>query len=267
MPRSVTVEHGMDVPWLEAAARRDPIHHAYARWDLQQSPEQVEFRVARAGGEPIAYLLIWKGTPEHAVVHWVGDPSATELVSALPPRPVLAVVPMSQVDAVRAARGPASMHPILLMAHDRPAARPRPGADGVRRLTEGDRDALQRFVQQEPAWLVRGYAGLRPSTDPAREEPAWAAFDGERIVGLARAQVRLPEVWILGGIFVTESHRNRGLGRALTAAATVAAEARGARAALYVREDNAPARAVYEALGYRVLDRRAWIDAGAEHAP
>lgn len=257
----------MDSHWLEEAARRDPIRHAYARWDLQQAPDQVEFRVCRDATGPVAYLLIWNGTPGQPVVHWVGDPNATALLRALPPRPLIAVLPVSLVDAVRNARGPVTVHPILLMVHDRPAARARPTVGGIRRLTERDAAALQRFIAEEPSWLVRGYASLRPSIGPPRDEPAWAAFEGERIVGLARAQVRLPEVWVLGGIFVTEPRRNRGIGRALTAAATTTAEAQGARAALYVREDNVAARAVYEELGYRVLDRRAWVDAGAERAP
>lgn len=261
-----TLELAMDTRWLADAARRDPVRHAYARWDLQQAPDQVEFRVWRDGGSPTAYLLIWNGTPGQPVVHWVGDPHAP-LIDALPRRPLIAVLPEVQVENVRATRGPITVHHVILMAHDRPAARPRPPIEGIRRLGADDLPALHRFVASEPAWLVRGYGTLRLTTDPTREEPAWAAFDGDRIVGVARAQVRLPEVWVLGGIYVTETHRNRGLGRTLTAAATLEAEARGARAALYVREDNAPARAVYEELGYRALDRRAWVDAGAEREP
>lgn len=261
-----TLELGMDTRWLAEASQRDPVRHAYARWDLQQAPDQVEFRVWREREVPTAYLLIWKGTPSQPVVHWVGDPHAP-LLDALPRRPLIAVIPEAQVENVRAARGPITVRHVILMTHDRPAARPRPPIDGIRRLGVADQPALRRFVESEQAWLVRGYTTLRPTTDPAREEPAWAAFDGDRIVGVARAQVRLPEVWVLGGIYVTESHRNRGIGRTLTAAATLEAEARGARAALYVREDNAPARAVYEELGYRALDRRAWVDAGAERDP
>ena len=265
-PATGTLEVGMDARWLGEVAHRDPVRHAYARWDLQQAPDQVEFRVWREGETPVAYLLIWNGTPGLPVVHWVGDPHAP-LVEVLPPRPLIAVVPETQIEPVRLARGPTTVRHILVMAHDRPASRPRTPVEGVRRLREEDLPALRRFIASEEAWLVRGYTSVRPTTDPKREEPAWAAFDGDRIVGVARAQVRLPEVWVLGGIYVTESHRNRGIGRTLTAAATLEAEARGARAALYVREDNAPARKVYEELGYRAMDRRAWIDAGADRSP
>jgi ribosomal protein S18 acetylase RimI-like enzyme len=268
MPRSVaSVDVAMDRRWLEEQARHDPLHHAYALWDLQQAPQQVEFRLLREGGVPVAYLLIWKGTPEQPVVHWVGSPDAVELVGHLPPRPLIAVVPEALQAKVADARGPCTTYGIFLMAHDRRIPTDVEGRAGVRRLRPEDQTALQDLIDSDSSWLLRGYAGRRNFPDPSREEPAWAAFDGERIVGVARAQVRLPDVWILGGIYVAPAYRRRGVGRALTACATTAAEAAGARSALYVRDDNHAARSVYDRLGYHVVDRRAWIDAGVNRTP
>jgi len=35
----------------------------------------------------------------------------------------------------------------------------------------------------------------------------------------------------------------------------------GARPTLFVREDNTVARQIYERLGFRLLERRVWVDA------
>ena len=75
------------------------------------------------------------------------------------------------------------------------------------------------------------------------------------------------QVDLLNGIYVEPGARGRGHGTALTAAAMAAARAAGARPTLYVREDNDPARRMYERLGFRTLDRLAWIDAGADRPP
>ncbi|MCI4335599.1 MAG: GNAT family N-acetyltransferase [Thermoplasmata archaeon] len=262
-----SIDAAMDRRWLEEQARHDPFHHAYALWDLQQAPLQVEFRLLREAGIPVAYLLIWRGTPGQPVVHWVGSPAATDLVDQLPPRPLIAVVPEELRARVTAARGPTTSYGVLLMAHDRRRAVEAKPREGVRRLRADDYPAVRRFADAEANWLLRGYTTRPPSDDAGPGEIAWAAFEGERIVGVARAQVRLPDIWILGGIYVASTHRRQGLGRALTAVATAAAESAGARCALYVREDNQAARSVYDALGYTILDRRLWIDAGVERAP
>lgn len=57
--------------------------------------------------------------------------------------------------------------------------------------------------------------------------------------------------WVTGAI--VEGARGYGYGRALFATLTAAAIARGREAWLEVREDNAPARRLYESLGYRAI--------------
>jgi ribosomal protein S18 acetylase RimI-like enzyme len=84
------------------------------------------------------------------------------------------------------------------------------------------------------------------------------AWEGEEPVGHAHVAWpeeanELPEVQ---DVFVPEAKRRRGIARALTAAAEREAAARGFdRLALTVGLDNAPARRLYEAMGYEYTDR------------
>ena len=130
-----------------------------------------------------------------------------------------------------------------------------PPGSNARRLDPEDRAEVADFVRRYPDRLTTGYPALDLSRDVA-----WGSFDGDRLVGLARAPVRLPSVWVIGGIFVAPTDRGRGHGRLLTRAAVGAALSVGARPALYVRESNYGARRLYEDLGFRPVDRRVWID-------
>lgn len=257
----VSVDTSLDRRWLEEEARHDPIRHAYARWDLDHHPTEVEFRVHLSGGVPTAYLLIWLGLRGVPVVHWVGDPGARELLPHLPPRPLIAVVPELLAAEVADARGPAESHPILILHRPPATPLPAPSTAAVRRLTVDDLPSLRALARDDEP-LARAYV----ATDPTAE-PVWGAFDGARLVGVSRTQARLPDVWIVGGIYVQAEYRGRGLGRALTSAAVRAAEAAGAEAVLYVREDNPPARRVYDALGFTLFERKIWIDAGGGRRP
>lgn len=261
--RAVTAS--MDREWLEDAARHDPIRHAYALWDLDYAPERVEFRLLRERGVPLAYLLIWRGLAE-PVVHWVGPVDATALLAELPPRPLIAVVPEELGARVAALRGPATTYRVRLMAR-RTGAAPPPPSPRVRRLAAPDRPRLRAFAESEGEWVRRGYGRIDLSATSPVPETVWGAFDGERLVGVASTHVQLPAVWVLGGIYVTPAYRGRGLGRDLTAAAVQAADAVGAQAALYVRDDNAPALRAYETVGFTTVEHRAWIDAGGHRAP
>jgi ribosomal protein S18 acetylase RimI-like enzyme len=134
--------------------------------------------------------------------------------------------------------------------------------DGVRLLTAADRPQLVVLTSGRDELVSSEY----PHLDPDREE-IWGCFEGGALRGVARAVVRLPTVWLLGGVYVDPAARGRGLGGALVHAALAAGGAAGATVALYVREDRVAARTMYERAGFRPHGRRVWIDAGAGLEP
>jgi GNAT superfamily N-acetyltransferase len=261
---SVQLRPTIDRAWLERAARADPIAHAYAVWDLAYAPDRVRFVSATSSGRTDGYLLIWLGHPAATIVHWVGTGEpARELVRALPARPFVAVVPPEMAPLVREVCGPAREFGIRLLARDRGVVPTPPGPEGdIRLLARSDQGAVAAWAARQGDPLLAEYARLDPESDPA-----WAAFDEGRPVGVVRAAVRLPTVWVLGGVYVAPDVRRSGYGRRLVTAAVRAAEAAGASTALYVRDDRDPAARLYEGLGFRETGRRRWIDAGAGLAP
>jgi len=72
---------------------------------------------------------------------------------------------------------------------------------------------------------------------------------------------------MISGVYVATDHRNQGWGRAVVRAVMAEASRAGAPCGLFVREDGAAARALYDGLGYRPVVRRLWVDAGAGRDP
>ena len=254
----------IDRGWLERVAAQDPLAHAYALWDLERAPDRIRVVSAVDGERTIGYLLVWLGHPRAPVVHWVsGDPRSDRLADALPPRPLVAIVPERFRDAAERARGPAREFPLFGLFADPVATRRGWGAEsGVRALGQGDRPDLARFAARQDDPVVAEYSLLDPGA-----EPIWGAFLGARLLGVIHAAVRLRSIWILGGVYVDPSARGQGLGRALVRTAQRAAGTHGAPTALFVREDRFPARALYASLGFRQVATRRWLDLGAGLAP
>ncbi len=253
----------LDRAWLERAAAEDPVSHAYALWDLEHEPERIRVVSAVLGDTPLGYLLVWLGHPAGPVVHWVGtDPRLEALAGRLPPRPLTAIVPEEFAPVVRSARGPTQEYPVLVLRARRGSTPGTVPERTVQRLVAEDAPRLAEFVQRQPPGPVEEYRYLRP----AREE-IWGAFEEERLVGVCRAAVRLPNLWILGGVYVEEAARGEGWGRSLVARALEASGRAGADLALFVREDRTPARLLYESLGFVPIGRRTWLDAGSGLAP
>ncbi|MGI0071834.1 MAG: GNAT family N-acetyltransferase [Thermoplasmata archaeon] len=253
----------IDRVWLEAAARADPLAHAYAVWDLDRFPDRIRFISAVRGESTEGYLLVWLGHPAAPIVHWVGGvDDAGTLVGGLPPRPLVVIGPEEVRAVVERARGPAKSFPLLALLA-RPTARRGTGVSGlVRRLTGADRPELVRLVSGETELVAADYPGIDPDHDSV-----WGAFEGDRLSGVARAVVRRPEVWVLGNVYVRPSARGRGLGLALVHRVLDAAAGAGVPVGLFVREDRPAARAMYARAGFRPQGRRVWVDAGAGLAP
>jgi ribosomal protein S18 acetylase RimI-like enzyme len=257
----------IDREWLERAALLDPFSHAYARWDLDHAPYRVRFVSALDGDQTVGYLLIWLGHPSTSVVHWVGsDPRARTLADALPARPLIAIVPESFQTAAVTARGPARPLTVLILANETSTEPPEsvgaPSSVEVRRLGRADHPSLAAFAERQ----ADPVAGEYPTLDPG-EEWIWGAFDQGRLVGAVRAAVRLPDVWLLGGVYVDPGARGRGIGRALVGSALASARETRVKVGLYVREDRHEARRLYERMGFRPVGRRTWLDLGAGFSP
>lgn len=263
MNRPGMVIDGIDRAWLLQASRKDPVRHAYALWDLDHEPIRARFVSYRTAQTTLAYLLVWSGDSKATIVHWVGPgDEAAALASALPPRPVVAVVPEEVGARVRSALAPVEAYSVLRLVAELPRTPVSASPSSARAVGALDAERLRAWAGTIDSPLVNGYRTFDPAVNVA-----WGAFEGDRIVGAAAAGVRLPDIWVLNGIYVEPGARGRGHGAALTAAAMAAARAAGARPTLYVREDNDPARRMYERLGFRTLDRLAWIDAGADRPP
>lgn len=262
--RSVELRPTVDRAWLEQEAVHHPLMHAFALWDLERTPDRIRFFSVLDHDVPIGYLLVWLGHPTATVVHWVGtDPATRGLAEFLPPRPLVAIVPREVQDVVVASRGPAHEFVLLQLARTAPPASPSPNpSPGIRLLTREDVPRLSEWARRQADPVVAEYPFLDPAVDRA-----WGAFHGTALVGVVRAEVRLPRVWVLGGVYVDPAARGRGWGRALVMTALRAGESTGAQVTLYVREDRVGVRQLYESLGFRPIDHRVWLDLGAGLAP
>jgi GNAT superfamily N-acetyltransferase len=266
MAPAVELSPTIDRDWLERASSDDPVSHAYAVWDLDNSPDRVRFVSARSGKSTEGYLLWWTGVPAIPIVHWVGGRGATrELAEALPERPLVVIAPTWAAAAILERRGPAREFTLVVLVRERgpvpePPA-PAPGSE-VRRLERSDLERVGAWASAQEGPEVAEYRRF----DPEREV-AWGAFDHGEPVGVARAAVRLPALWVLGGVYVAPGARRGGWGRRLATAVVRAADEAGARVLTFVRDDRTPARRLYTDLAFRPVGRRAWIDAGAGLEP
>lgn len=262
-PGPLEVRPTIDRGWLESEAARDPIAHAFALWDLERNPGRIRIFSAVRDDHTVGYLLVWLGHPSATVVHWVGAAKEAELAEALPSRPLVAIVPEEAEPAATGARGPARRFTVLALEQPgTPPPTPLPSPGAVRALERSDVPRLAAWARRQNDPVVAEYPFLDPEA-----ELVWGAFDGPELVGVVRAEVRRPGLWILGGVYVEPDARRRGRGRELVGAALAASAAARAKAALYVREDRAEARALYESVGFRTAGRRVWLDLGAGLAP
>lgn len=142
-----------------------------------------------------------------------------------------------------------------------PAVLTQPGTHVVCRLaTMTDLDTLTRFrVAYSKETL-----GAPPSSDlvdRCRKEvagsigqDAWLLTDHGRPVACSFFNARLPGSVQIGGVYTPPDLRGRGYGRAVVAGSLATVRSRGVRRSiLFTGQDNLPAQAAYQALGYEPI--------------
>ena len=135
------------------------------------------------------------------------------------------------------------------------------GVPEVRRATLADLDAATRLFEGyqafyhrvHPEGAARAFLAERLERGDSAVFLAW--LDGHAVGFIqlypAFASLSLAPSWILNDLYVDPSARQGGIGRALMEAARQLAKANGAAEVfLQTAHDNAPARSLYDSLGY-----------------
>ena len=241
----LVVEDSRDRKMLERFMSQDRLFAAYAIADMDDAEfARTRWGVASEDGQLVAVVMEYRGlSPQplfvmgepHAIRAILGDTIRTRIAYlAARPGVAAAITDIYHVDAG------ASM---LRMAVDRSGFRPVSG--GAVRLDAADTRHLNRLyelglTQWLPAESVAHgiYYGVRR---------------GGRLVAAAGTHVisRSYGLAAVGNVYTRRDARGQGLAKQVTSAVTAELLESVGQVVLNVRADNAPAIAVYKALGYR----------------
>lgn len=226
---------------------RDPLLAAYALADLDaRNVAGARWWLARRDGATVAAALVMTDLPFRPLfVAGASDGVAHLLRHALREARVVASLPPELRPAVESAYRLERVERMLRMVVDRESYR-HAGTTGVVRLgPERLDDVLDLYGPASRTYFT-----------PRRleEELYFGVYEGPTLIAAAGTHVRSREFGIaaVGNVLTRVPYRNHGLARACTAAVTAACLEGHGDVVLNVREDNAPAVAVYRRLNYRV---------------
>jgi len=130
----------------------------------------------------------------------------------------------------------------------------------ARRLTM---DYLEEFYElkklQFREYEYHGEFNLEDAKKYLGKYRYYGVFDDDRLVGISCRYLALPEIGVVGDVFVHPDYRGRGYGKILTSAITRDIVGYGAEALLHVFKGNERAIHIYEELGYRRIGEKVWI--------
>lgn len=232
---------------VRAFFSRDRLLAAYALADLDATEvEPARWWTARHGDEIVAAALVVEALPFRPCFA-MGEAAALGVIfreGIREPRLVVAIPPRCR-PAVEGAYRFERIDRMHRMAVDVAAFRPRVTHDVTRLGPDHLEDVISLY----------GHAS-RTYFTPARleREVYYGIYLGGELVSAAGTHVRSERsgVAAVGNVLTRLGFRDRGMATSCTSAVTAAALERHRDVVLNVRQDNAPAVAVYERLGYRV---------------
>jgi GNAT superfamily N-acetyltransferase len=243
----VQIEEQVQADRLRAFLGRDRLMSAYALADLDAADvERARWWLASRDGQGVAAALVVEALPFRPCFA-TGETEAlaaifregireTRLVISTPPAGRVAV------DAIYRFERVDRMH---RMAVDIDSFRPRV----THRVTRLGPDELEDVID------LYGHASRSYFTpDRMAREIYFGVYSGSSLVSAAGTHVRSVRSGMaaVGNVLTRVTYRDRGLATSVTSAVTAAALEEHPDVVLNVRQDNSPAVAVYERLGYHV---------------
>lgn len=243
----IRVDEHVPADRLRAFLERDRLLAAYALADLDATDfERARWWLACRGDEPVAAALVVEAlafrpcfaigeTEGLAAVYREGVREA-RLVISTPPAGRLAAEAAYRFERVD------RMHRMVVDVH---AFDPRVTHRVARLGPEHLEDVIDLYGHASRTYFTR---------DRLQREIYFGIYVGGALVSAAGTHVRSVRAGLaaVGNVLTKLGHRDRGMATSVTSAVTQAALEDHPDVVLNVRQDNAPAIAVYERLGYRV---------------
>lgn len=226
---------------------RDRLLSAYALADLDSNDiEPARWWIARHGDEVVAAALVVEALPFRPCFA-LGDADALGLIfrdGIREPRLVVAVPPRGR-PAVESAYRFERVDRMHRMAVDLETFRPRVTHTVTRLGPQHLEDVVALYGHASRTYFTRSRL---------EREIYYGIYAGEDLVSAAGTHVRSEEsgVAAVGNVLTRLGYRDRGMATSVTSAVTQDALEQHRDVVLNVRQDNTPAIAVYERLGYHV---------------
>lgn len=243
----IRVDEQVPAERIRAFFSRDRLLAAYALADLDAADvEQARWWVARHGDEVVAAALVVEALPFRPCFA-MGETDALGVIfheGIREPRLVVAVPPRCR-PAVETAFRFERVDLMHRMAVDAAAFRPRVTHAVTRLAPEHLEDVIDLYGHASRSYFT-----------PARleRELYYGIYAGGDLVSAAGTHVRseASALAAVGNVLTRLGYRDRGMATSCTSAVTAAALELHRDVVLNVRQDNAPAVAVYDRLGYHV---------------
>lgn len=251
-------------PLIIESLKSDIIKHVFAVYDIQNDPQHTTTYAAFENGSLRGYILIYTAADVPSVILECEDSVAERLLEHAPPSNFIVHATPDLLPAIKK-RFPKANHYVEDWMLVRKNEARFFNSELVRRL-HTDEDALKLETlllsrKDRPNSILRKYA------DWISKRPIYGAFKEDQLVSYAGSFIQLPQIWLIGGVYTHQEHRNKGYATLATSAITEEALRTAEAAALFARSDNYPAIKVYEKIGYRKIGEKVWVDVGTGLKP
>ena len=232
----------------------DPLNHVYIFYDIIYEPDITEVYIDYEDGEIKGYILIYYGFKIPAA-HAYGR--ITGLLNEIPLKTLRFHVREGHLKTVISFlknRGEIEEAGHFLdMAVNKEDFKPYFSEKAVPLTKKNLRDYYE-IKRQRSSELT-----LESAKHLLSKRLYYGLYHNKKLVSIACAYLRLPEVWVIGDVYTDPAYRGRGYAKTVTSAITERALKCGARALLHVKEENTPAVRVYKRLGYKTIGIKYWF--------
>ncbi len=251
---------------------KNPYDHIYLVYDLLYEWSNIDV-VIDYDLAIKSYRLYWKGPYFDSIILWSNDicPDVEEMISKdlldkLRPDSVIHLLNISDrrcidkiVEYFEKNNWVVDKAVFYDMVVDEENFKPYE-PDQAHRLTLDDLDAFieikkHQFREYEYSVEVNRESAIKL----LRKRRYYGVFVDSELVAIACRYVGLPEIGVVGDVYVHPDHRGRGYGKIVTSAITRDVVGYGAKALLHVMKTNEVAIRLYEKLGYKIIGEKTWL--------